>query len=175
MTTQTKGNNMQSNRKVFQIFAAVATLLLLTASVSWALTKRDLRRKDSRAMVTVTVTYLNPLGKTRGNTLDFEVRMSTHSVDLDGFAVDKLAVLRGPGGTEVRSLGWFEPGGGGHHRFGILRFPLKNASGKPLLPSGKGSLELRIKGVADPAARVFRWELPLPTEAASKAGQSPAR
>lgn len=170
-----KETYMQSNRKFLQVFAAMAALLLLTASASWALTKRDLKRKDSRAAVSISVTYLNPIGKVHGNTLDFEVRMNTHSVDLDGFKIDKLAVLRGPDGVEVQSLGWFEPGGGGHHRFGILRFPMKNRAGKAVLSGKKGPLELRIKGIADPSVRLFRWEVPLPTKAASNSRTSPAR
>ncbi|MFC1491302.1 hypothetical protein ACFLQ0_01780 [Nitrospinota bacterium] len=159
---------MQANWKTLGIGVVSFAVLVLISTASWALTKRDLRRQDSRGAVSVTVTYLNPLGKVRGDTLDFEVRMNTHSVDLDGFAVEKLAVLRGLEGGEVRSLGWFDPGGGGHHRFGILRFPLKDASGKLLLPGGKGTVELRIRGIADPATRVFQWKVPLPSKTAAK-------
>jgi hypothetical protein len=151
------------------------TFMLAWNSESWAFTKQDLRRTDSRAAVTVTVTYLNPLGKVRGDKQDFEVRMNPHSVDLDGYAVDKLAILHRPDGSEVRSLGWFEPGGGGHHRFGILRFPVKNSAGKGVLDGKNGSLELRIQGIADSGVRVFRWELPLTTKAASKVGTSLAK
>lgn len=150
---------MQLKRRIFQAMTVAATFLLLTVSASWATSKRDLRRNDTRGMVTVSVTFLNPLGKVKGDTLDFEVRMNTHSVNLDGFAIEKLAVLRNSNGQEVRPLGWFEPGGGGHHRFGILRFPTKDADGKALLSDGTGNLELRIRKIADPAERIFRWEL----------------
>lgn len=59
---------------------------------------------------------MNPLGKVKGDTLDFKVDLSTHSVALDGYAVEKLAVLRGENGAKVRPLGWFQPEGSGHHR-----------------------------------------------------------
>ncbi|MBI1725349.1 MAG: hypothetical protein HYR52_06920, partial [Candidatus Tectomicrobia bacterium] len=79
---------------------------------------------------------------------------------LDGYKPEELSVLRA-GKTEVKPQGWFKPEGGGHHRSGVLRFPAKDSSGKPLLPGGKGKIELRIKGVGSPAERVFTWELPV--------------
>lgn len=149
---------MQLRRDIWKVAVGVLALSLAAPLASWAVSGRNLSKSDSRAAVTVTVTYLNPLGKVKGDTLDFEVRMNTHSVHLDGFAVEKLAVLRGTNGAEVRPLGWFEPMGGGHHRSGVLRFPAKDASGKALLAGGSGVLELRIRGIADPAERVFRWQ-----------------
>jgi len=134
--------------------------LIAAGSGAWAASKKDLTRRDSRAAVTVSVTYLNPLEKGAKDTLDFAVEMNTHSVDLDPLKVEELAVLRA-GKAEVKPLGWSKPEGGGHHRSGVLRFPAKDASGKPLLPERKGKIELRIKGVGSPGERVFAWELPV--------------
>ncbi|MBT3822796.1 MAG: hypothetical protein HOG04_15490 [Nitrospinaceae bacterium] len=139
--------------------ALLLSVLLVSATSAWALTKRDLRRQDSRSAVTVSVTYLNPLGKVQGNTLDFEVRLETHSVDLDGFKVEELAVHEGSSGVKAKALGWFEPGGGGHHRFGILRFPKNDKKGNPLLSLEEQKLELRIRGIAEAAERVFKWDI----------------
>lgn len=138
----------------------MALALILGAVSAWALSKKDLTRRDNRAAVTVSVTFTNPLEKGTKDTLDFEVSMNTHSVDLDPIRVEKVSVLRA-GGAEVKPLGWFKPEGGGHHRSGVLRFPAKDASGRPLLPGGKGRIELRIKGVGASAERVFAWELPV--------------
>lgn len=149
--------NIISKRWWMSLVAAL--LLLAPVSGAGAASERSLRRTDSRAAVHITVTFLNPLGGVKGDTLDFQVLMDTHAVALDGFQLEKLAVLRRDGGQPVRPLGWFKPGGGGHHRSGILRFPAKGGTGKrSLLP---GVLELRIRGVASPDERVFRWELPI--------------
>ncbi|MDA0999981.1 MAG: hypothetical protein O2807_05615 [bacterium] len=140
----------------------VITLLVLgLVSGAGAASERSLRRTDSRAAVHVNVTFLNPLGKVKGDTLDFQVLMDTHSVALDGFQVETLAVLHRDGGPPIRPLGWFEPGGGGHHRSGILRFPAGDKAGKKFPLESKGVLELRIRGIASPDERVFRWELPI--------------
>lgn len=137
----------------------LAAVLALGAGSAWAASKKDLTRRDSRAAVTVSVTYLNPLEKGAKDTLDFEVSMNTHSVDLDGYKPEELSALRA-GKAEVKPREWVNPKGGGHHREGVLRFPAKDTAGKPLLPGGKGKIELRIKGIGSPAERVFTWELP---------------
>lgn len=102
--------------------------------------------------VTVTVTWL---GST--DPLVFAVILDTHAVDLDGFDLRQLAVLRTPAGVEVPPSGWDAPPGG-HHREGTLTFPTVDANGNPLINAETRSFELAIRDVAGVPERVFRWE-----------------
>lgn len=105
--------------------------------------------------VTVKVTWANP-GAT-GEGPRFEVELDTHSVNLDEYRLEDLAVLRA-GGREVKPESWSESGGGGHHQGGILRFPAR-VDGAPVLRPGIGTVELVIRDIAGVPARVFKWEV----------------
>lgn len=118
------------------------------------LKKKDLRRINDEGPVEITVLYLNPLGQEADSELSFEVRMNTHSVNLDAYEMEKISLLRVDGGTEQKALGWVKPGGGGHHRSGVLKF-----AGP--IPPGAQSLQVVIRGVGGVQERVFEWELPL--------------
>jgi hypothetical protein len=89
----------------------------------------------------------------------FDVVMDTHAVDLDGYDLTQLAVLRIDGGREVQPAGWDAPKGG-HHREGTLTFPTTAADGSPLIAPGTRTIELVIRDVAGVSERVFRWTLP---------------
>src|SRR3972149_9933266 len=52
--------------------------------------------------------------------LAFQITMDTHSVDLDGYDLGKLAILKDDAGREYQPVSW-EGGAGGHHRRGLLR------------------------------------------------------
>ncbi len=86
----------------------------------------------------------------------FDVVMDTHAVDLDGYDLTQLAVLRIDGGRKVQPAGWDAPKGG-HHREGTLTFPTTAADGSPLIAPGTRTVELVIRGVAGVSERVFRW------------------
>jgi len=86
----------------------------------------------------------------------FDVALDTHAVDLDGFDLAQLAVLRADGGREVRPTGWDAPKGG-HHRSGRLTFPTTTADGTTLISAGTRTVELVIRGVAGVPERVFVW------------------
>lgn len=101
--------------------------------------------------VTIEVTWLGPHAG-----LVFEVAMNTHSVDLDGYDLAKLAVLRTDRGQEVRPSRWDAPAGG-HHRRGTLAFPDKAPDGGPLIGPNTAWIELVIRDVAGVPERVFRW------------------
>ncbi|NIS59947.1 MAG: hypothetical protein GTO13_04335 [Proteobacteria bacterium] len=118
------------------------------------LTKKDLRRTNDEGPVEMAVSYLNPLRQKAGPELSFEVRMNTHSVELDAYEMEKISFLRIDGGDEQKALSWSKPGGGGHHRSGVLRF-----AGP--LPSGAQSLQVIIRGIGGVQERVFEWKLPL--------------
>lgn len=101
--------------------------------------------------VSVEVTWLGPAAGPV-----FEVAMNTHSVDLDGYDLAKLAVLRTDKGQEVRPSRWDAPAGG-HHRRGTLAFPDKAPDGGPLIGPNTAWIELVIRDVAGVPERVFRW------------------
>jgi hypothetical protein len=102
-------------------------------------------RTNDEGRVTVKVTWdgrLEPLA--------FDVVLDTHSVDLDGYDLAELAILRIGQGRELRPTAWDAPKGG-HHREGRLDFGA-------LLDARPSSIELLIRGI-DGRDRVFRWDL----------------
>ncbi len=109
-------------------------------------------RADEQGAVVFEVTPLNL--DSPGETLDFEVVMNTHSVDV-AWNLAALATLRTDSGLEVQGTSW--PVGGGHHYGGTLSFPATSADGKPIL-DGATVLTLTIRDT-DVPERVFVWEL----------------
>jgi protein-S-isoprenylcysteine O-methyltransferase Ste14 len=88
----------------------------------------------------------------------FTVVVDTHSVDLDGYDLSQLAVLRTDDGREARPSGWDAPAGG-HHRSGTLTFPTTRDDGTPMIGPVTRTLELVIRDVAGVPARSFQWTL----------------
>ena len=86
----------------------------------------------------------------------FAIVMDTHAVDLDGFDLKQLAVLR-LDGREVQPSGWDAPKGG-HHRSGTLSFPATGSDGRPLITANTRTVELVIRDVAGVPERVFVWQ-----------------
>lgn len=111
-----------------------------------------LARTDVQGAVEFVVT---PLNLTAPNaTLDFDVSMNTHSIDL-GWDLAALSTLRTDAGVEVAGQTW--PVGSGHHYDATLSFPATTADGRALL-DGAATLTLTIRNT-DVAERVFIWEL----------------
>lgn len=112
-------------------------------------------RSDEQGSVTFAVTPLNL--DAPGETIDFEVTMDTHSVELswDLAAQSTLTTDTGPGTDGVAGTNW--PGGSGHHVSGTLTFPVQTADGQPLL-EGARTVTLMIRD-AGAAERTFTWEL----------------
>lgn len=129
---------------------AVAQVALQTASP--ALTHSNQTRLDDQGMVEVMIQPINL--SSPGETLDFDVSMNTHSVDLS-MDLTSLATLVTDTGKTAQALKW-GASAGGHHVSGKLSFPAK-VDGSPLLAGAK-QLTLVIKNVAAPA-RTFVWEL----------------
>src|SRR5574341_638254 len=88
----------------------------------------DLMRVDEQGAVVVAVTPLNLTSP--ADTLDFEIALNTHSVDLS-MDLTALAILSTDAGVSVPPTGWDGPMGG-HHVSGVLSFPAV-ISGTPLL------------------------------------------
>ena len=105
--------------------------------------------------VTVTLTPRN-LADPAAQTLDFDVALNTHSVDLSG-DLAKLATLRA-GSKQVAATTWAAPAGGGHHVAGVLSFPAVDANGQPLL-EGANTVVVSIRNLAGVPLRTFTWML----------------
>ncbi|NIM95573.1 MAG: hypothetical protein GTO18_17890 [Anaerolineales bacterium] len=114
---------------------------------------KDWTRQDNQGAVEVSVTPLNI--DTKGiETIDFEIFMNTHSVDLS-MDLATLSTLETNLGEQIHPLSW--SGGGGHHVQGILIFPALNNQGNFIL-DGITNLTLTIRDV-DAAVREFVWEV----------------
>lgn len=111
-----------------------------------------LARSDDQGAVGFVVTPLNL--DAPSNTIDINVTMNTHSVDL-AWDLAALSRLVADTGLEVSGQSW--PVGRGHHSEGTLSFPATTADGQRLL-DGAALLTLTIAG-PDVAERVFAWEL----------------
>ena len=86
--------------------------------------------------------------------LVFDIVMDTHAVDLDGYDLKALAVLKDGVGNEYRPTAW-DSAAGGHHRTGKLAFVLPDS-----LKQGEAkSVTLVVRKVAGVAERVFEWPL----------------
>jgi hypothetical protein len=107
--------------------------------------------QDQQGAIEVSVTSLNLNGG--GETLDFEVALNTHSVDLS-MDLAALATLTTDAGRTVQAGAWQAPSGG-HHVEGTLSFPAA-VDGVSLLDGAK-KLTLKLVDL-DAAERTFTWE-----------------
>jgi hypothetical protein len=107
---------------------------------------------DQQGAVTVVIKPLNLAAP--GDSLDFEVSLDTHSVDLS-MDLAELATLADGNGREVQATVWDAPSGG-HHVSGTLSFPVTTAGGENLL-AGTAQLTLIVRDVGV-AERRFVWQ-----------------
>ena len=121
---------------------------------------QKLTQEDTQGAVMVSVTLLTPDKPRVDGKLAVQVKLETHTVNLDQYQLEKLALLRDAQGREVPALGLESPSGGGHHREGVLTFPGTDAGGKPLLSPDAKTLTLILSGIGGVGERVFRWQLP---------------
>ena len=112
----------------------------------------ELTRIDEQGAVVFEVTPLN-LG-TPSDTLEFDVAMNTHSVDLS-MDLAALSTLSTDNGVIIQASKW-DAVPGGHHVEGTLLFPSMQ-DGTSIL-DGASKLTLTIVDV-DAPSRVFEWEL----------------
>lgn len=145
---------------VFAVFLAgcgvvlpPASTTLLPAQSSPPVSNADLSRSDAQGAVMVVV---NPVNLDHpGQTVDFEVSLNTHSVDLS-MNLASLATLTTNTGLTAQATTWTGPGGG-HHVSGTLSFPA-TVNGVPLLQNA-AELTLTVRNV-DVPERTFKWQLP---------------
>ena len=125
-----------------------------TASSSTATTQPGtMTQTNERGQITIKVSWQ---GRNAGPV--FAVAMDTHVVDLDGYDLRQLAVLRNDQGQDIQPSAWNAPAGG-HHRSGTLSFPTTLADGSPVIGPNTRSIELVIRNVGGVPERSFRWTL----------------
>lgn len=115
-----------------------------------------LKRSSQGGNVTIDITWENP-SEAGNSSVRFDVAMNTHSVDLDGYDLGELAVLRNDQGVEAMPDKWDAPLGG-HHRKGELVFS-KGKNGQPIIGPGTKAIELLIRDVGGVKERSFRWDV----------------
>ncbi len=120
-----------------------------SSSASAAPASENLTQTNDEAMVTVAVTPLNLTDKSAA-TLDFEIALNTHSVNL-GYDLTQIASLSNDAGEKVQPTKWDGPAGGGHHRAGTLSFPQLKQRGQ--------TLTLTLRGIANVPERTFTWKV----------------
>lgn len=115
----------------------------------------DLKRTSQGGNVTLEVTWDKDVPA--ADSLQFKVVMDTHSVNLDGVDLGRLAVLRNDAGKEVSPERWDAPAGG-HHRSGTIAFPA-TAGGSALIGPQTKFIQMVVRDVAGVKERSFKWEL----------------
>ncbi len=152
-------------RRTGLIVTGLITLTIIGAGLAWWATtgssSNDLitnpaggtTQKSEGGQVTVEVTWNGSKTKPA-----FNITMDTHAVDLDGYDLQQIALLRTDQGREARPVGWEAPKGG-HHRQGTLTFPVTSANNTPLFEPNTRTIELVIPNVGGVPERVLRWVL----------------
>lgn len=105
---------------------------------------------DQQGAVVVEITPINL--NSPGQTLNFDVALNTHSVDLS-MDLASLAALTSPNGLNLTGTNWDGPSGG-HHVSGILSFELSEADLSLLEEADQ--LTIVILNI-DAPERIFNW------------------
>jgi hypothetical protein len=107
---------------------------------------------DEQGAIIVEITPIN--SSEARNSLNFNVKLTTHSIDLT-MDLTKLTTLSTDSGAPVQAILWNGPRGG-HHIEGILTFP--SFSGNQTLLAGATKLTIKIQDL-DVPERTFTWNL----------------
>ncbi len=157
----------------FAVPVAVASMVMMVGSVALASSPKvegsqqapglsgKVTRSHSGGAITIDVSWLRPEDVSTIDTFTFEVRMNTHSVDLEQYDMADLSRLEVSGSPSIKPIGWFNPGGGGHHRYGVLKFSAKRPDGSPVIQAETRFIEVVIQGVGGVPERRLRWDLTL--------------
>lgn len=129
---------------------AMSLLLVLIALPLAGFADQDgLTKTNTQGPVSVALTLVPPVKA--ASPIRVRVAFNTHSVALDGIALESAIALRKADGSEERPT-VIEQTGGGHHRRTVVVFPGQ--------PPGD-SLQIVVKNVGGVEERLFRWDLPL--------------
>jgi hypothetical protein len=137
---------MQIPRQFGLVHGFVAIIFLALLGWTWnANAYSSLTSSENSVTVDVRPIQLRP-----SQPAEFEVRMNTHSVDLSQDMVS-VSTLKDDQGRDYQPVAWKGSGPGGHHRKGVLEFPVIDGSSK--------SVKLTIRNVADVPERTFEWKI----------------
>ena len=112
--------------------------------------KNELVQTSSGGGVTINVEWRG----LKDGSLVFGVVMDTHSGSIDQYDLRVLGILRDSSGKEYRPSSPDIPPGG-HHRSGLLTFPISDLSN---LGTAK-YFDLILRDIAGVAERDFKWQL----------------
>lgn len=135
-------------RPILRMTLALTMVSVWPAGISDA--QEGLTKRDRQGPVTVTVTLTAP--PAIGAPVKAKVALDTHSVALDGIALQEAVILRTADGNDLSPTAVEQAKGSGHHRQAVLVFPP---------PAAAGPLQIVVKNVGGVAERSFSWELPL--------------
>jgi hypothetical protein len=93
---------------------------------------------------------IEPQSLSQGSFWDFKITLDTHSVALDQDLL-KITKLVVDGRDTFSPTNWEGSSVGGHHRSGILSFPV--------VPGSPQTIELQILDIGGIEKRSFQWEL----------------
>jgi hypothetical protein len=137
---------LKTRRSAIRFALGSAMLGLNLPVLAWAQASPALapRTSDTGGVRVV----VKPKSVSAGSPWDFDVTMDTHTKPLDA-DLTKAAVLVDGGGRRYAATAWQGDPPGGHHRKGVLRFPM------PATQSG--TFKVQFENVGAPGQRVFEW------------------
>ena len=151
-----------NNKKIVSLIIALAlvSIFLSSCQISEKVTEKmvssqsiesagDLTEQTStQGAVTISVTPKNL--SMDSISLDFDVNLSTHSVELSDDLLE-VAVLIDDKGNEYKPIEWDGAAPGGHHREGVLKFT----------PVDSSSISLKIADIVEGEESTFDWSIKL--------------
>ncbi len=114
--------------------------------------------KNQGGGVTIEAKYLGTAADGAVEALRFEIKLDTHSVNLDQYDLKQVASLRNDQGVAVKPL-TLEKKGSGHHIQNVLAFPAKDEAGNPVAGGAAKAIELVLFDIADVPQRILRWDV----------------
>ena len=138
---------MQRIVRLLTSAAALAGVLGVGVAIAASGPPADLTRQVAGGGVTVAATLLTD----RTDATAIQLALNTHSVNLDGYYFDTMALLRDDQGKTYALEAVEGASGSGHHRQAVLRFARADAGAK--------AVELIVKDVAGVKERTFRWSM----------------
>jgi hypothetical protein len=125
--------------------AAVITFTIVTIGAINAQAYKRQSNKENRVRVDVL-----PVQLVIGKPIIFDIKMNTHSVELNSDLVTG-SVVQDDSGRVYNALEWDGTLPGSHHRSGVLAFTALKGTPK--------SVTLIIKGVSNVPERIYKWIL----------------
>jgi len=148
-------SSMNAPRALPRLFAAIVVVAAACSSAPATsapapspVQTGQMTQTSDGGQVTVVVDWAGPAGGAV-----FDVKLDTHSVDLDALDLSN-ATLGNDRGETLAARPWTAPKGG-HHREGELTFDGDTSS----FLTGAKWIELVITGVGDLPERALRWEV----------------